>query len=59
MKWINVKESLPEDGQHILFWDDCECVCLGWFKLPMQFNEQLRFGSHVTHWMPLPEPPKY
>jgi hypothetical protein len=44
-KWISVKERLPEDGIEVLFYSPkTEINCC--------------FVGDVTHWMPLPEPPK-
>ena len=66
MEWINVKNELPENSEHVLayaiknenmpyldanifeashcdgVWTECVDACL----------------IDVTHWMPLPEPPK-
>lgn len=55
-RWIPVTERLPEERQFVLAWKDekpkgficisCWMVDAGWaFK-------------HITHWMPLPQPPK-
>lgn len=58
--WISVKERLPEEGERVLFF--CDDVDIGYF-----FKERgwhfLDGGdwfeiNEVTHWMPLPEPPK-
>ena len=52
-KWISVKDRLPEEcGLYICF-----------FQSPYANDCWLRFGAvppHVivTHWMPLPQPPK-
>ena len=58
-KWISVEERLPED----------ECLALGW-QNEMLIGLVYRSGAgyacesdgeylmDVTHWMPLPEPPK-
>ena len=58
-KWISVKDRLPENEQNVLvadngfiavwtfygdYWEDSH----GWWQ---EFDE-------VTHWMPLPQPPK-
>ncbi len=60
-KWIPVSERLPENGdvvicfikngeQDMLQWDTFENTWVG---------KQWTYKRHaVTHWMPLPEPPK-
>lgn len=62
-RWISVKERLPEDDGYFL----CNCndgspdvVCMyygdGEFLTP---EPELSNLSHIiTHWMPLPQPPK-
>lgn len=62
-RWISVKERLPEDDGYFL----CNCndgspdvVCMyygdGEFLTP---EPELSNISHIiTHWMPLPQPPK-
>lgn len=64
-KWISVKEQLPQIGRNVLIyypkWDgdeiqvaklDCDGIT---FDICGEFN----IGTGViTHWMPLPEPPK-
>lgn len=64
MDWISVnyKDKSPEVGEHIL-------VCLDFgiqtvmvfsnlseFKSP--FHEHSSWSGSVTHWMPIPKPPK-
>ena len=65
-EWISVKERLPERPKG---WPRCEirrCYFLVALKsgcvksLGFEFGD-MRWhttGSPVTHWMPLPEPPK-
>jgi len=62
MKWINVKDELPPN----------ETECIGYFEQPyrgkIKVNEvwftnnkwywDLDLIENITHWMPLPEPPK-
>jgi len=64
-KWIPVTEKLPEqyvpvltyrperhfDGQHFTERYEVECLISDGFVLNGIFGE-------VTHWMPLPKPPK-
>lgn len=64
-KWISVKEKVPELGLHVLTYgiytkdlivawlDDCD-EFLGMYDW---VNEHQSLDQ-VTHWMPLPEPPK-
>lgn len=68
-KWISVEERLPEQGKTVnLLWKrasgKCEVVC-GYRCLGFNtgiafhiFDYNIYGWSDVTHWMPLPEPPK-
>ncbi len=62
--WISVKERIPEDSRWVLVSNDLRVVLragfvrnIGWVRdndEPLPHNSVL----NVTHWMPLPEPPK-
>ena len=64
-QWISVKERLPEIGKSVLiyypYWDGDEIQVAKleydemMFDVCGEFN--IRVGA-VTHWMPLPKPPK-
>lgn len=64
-QWISVKDRLPEIGKSILiyypYWDGDEIQVAKleydemMFDVCGEFN--IRVGA-VTHWMPLPKPPK-
>jgi hypothetical protein len=70
MEWISVKDRLPKLYEDVLLYDGyevfagnirgidkenlitwkaqpCDSECYGWYK-----------DEYITHWMPLPEPPK-
>ena len=65
-EWISVKEKLPNDREWVLVWhtgystpkkakhkDDCDPY------LPIFILDGDKgLGGEVTHWMPLPQPPK-
>lgn len=62
--WISVKDRLPDNEQDVLAYLDCgeetriaPCNYVNgvWFDCTMNCVVILQ---HVTHWMPLPEPPK-
>ena len=60
-KWISVKEKLPSDGSYLLFSDGTQ-IGMGWFnharKEFIQVNTWADMTDWVTHWQPLPKPPK-
>ena len=55
-RWISVEERLPENfATVIIFREDCRNACIGWL---IGGSWSVPKGVRVTHWMPLPEPPK-
>ena len=60
-KWIPVSERLPEDMlERVLVTTDCDTP-VGNQRIDTdryRHGRWVRYGDHVTHWMPLPEPPK-
>ena len=64
MSWISVKDRLPEYGLRVLAAYDDGVVRIGiskgYFPEVVTKRQDARaFGfAEVTHWMPLPEPPK-
>ena len=60
-KWISVKDRLPENGQYAVLFDEKErYMGMGEFRGTFWYdsNHQKCGLDEVTHWMPLPEPPK-
>lgn len=53
--WISVKDKTPEDGVEVLVWDDG-----GFAYIDTWVGHTWKYGGDlgVTHWMPMPEPPK-
>ena len=67
-KWISVFEKMPKDLQPVIayvYWveENENCFCFGkmyngrWY-LHDEEGSSLNFGFEVSHWMPLPTPPK-
>ena len=58
-KWISVKERLPEYAEPVMGWD-AELRDMGIVNFIYgQFFDIVDMSEvNVTHWMPLPEPPK-
>ena len=65
-EWISVKDRLPEEkGQYLVtyhpcHWDNVEenTICVGTDSFVNGKRWAKNKYQRVTHWMPLPEPPK-
>lgn len=68
MKWLNVEDTLPELHKAVLISDGKEITIgffrqkdsreLIWDKIDRGQYQICFFLKKITHWMPLPEPPK-
>ena len=61
-EWISVKDRLPECGEVIAFSNQYEDYLIGCL-FEFECEDVVCYSDgcemyHVTHWMPLPEPPK-
>ncbi len=67
-RWIPVEERLPEERERVLVWGTDYSLpsaprvhvsyCARWAVDWSQREERFGLPTGVTHWMPLPEPPK-
>ncbi len=63
-QWISVKDRLPKPAENVLIFTDCYggWVDIGRYvlqgNLPFWARGGTEIKDNVTHWMPLPEPPK-
>ena len=62
-EWISVKDRLPEPWKRVLIYsrhDFCESAF--YIGVPgkwrVTWNHEMLDADSVTHWMPLPQPPK-
>lgn len=55
-KWISVKDKLPEEGVNVLTYGARPFYDVFYINRLIDKDEWLYDG--VTHWMPLPQPPK-
>lgn len=59
VKWIPVLERLPENDTRNVVCYIAPIDCEKTVSSDVFWKEHwVRFGEYVTHWMPLPEPPK-
>jgi len=59
--WISVKKKLPEEGTDVLVTDGVACMVAKLDNTKTFYfwsNNSFWSNDEVTHWMPLPEPPK-
>ena len=62
-EWISVDDRLPEPWKQVLIYslhDFCESAVYTGVpgKWRVTWNHEMLDADSVTHWMPLPEPPK-
>ena len=63
MKWISVKDRLPEEKVNcIVHYKHAYCDIDGYWAIGFCYYDGEKFKLYpaykVTHWMPMPEPPK-
>jgi hypothetical protein len=61
MEWISVKDRLPEKEDDVLAYEFRGDISISYISGNDWRNLESGWildESHVTHWMPLPEPPK-
>lgn len=61
MEWIETSERVPNHANDVIIAND-EWVDVGYYAKGNQQWHFVHYGiphvAHVTHWMPLPAPPK-
>ena len=59
-KWISIDEKLPENEERVLVYIDSKRYgkTLDTDRYLRDSDSWARWNNHITHWMPLPEPPK-
>jgi hypothetical protein len=68
VEWISVKDKLPSEGEDVLVWDgnygldnlsaSYEIAAYRSFKNESHFISGPYSLQNISHWMPLPSPPK-
>ena len=57
-EWISVKDRLPEKDEIVIICTDENFIYVGELIGDTWFLDNDSWTETVTHWMPLPEPPK-
>ena len=62
MSWINIKNQIPDIREDVLMVDKFENFYYGTFELSVDgtrhWINDCDDGVFITHWMPIPPPPK-
>jgi hypothetical protein len=64
MKWISCKKRVPDTTEDVLCWNgeymqvSCYFFCDAWKKWVWESRDSTKNLGQVTHWKPLPKPPK-
>lgn len=59
--WIPVSERLPDTWKAVIVcrdFDFPDCISIEWRTLTKEWSNDNAHNPNVTHWMPLPTPPK-
>ena len=62
-EWVSVEDRLPTDKlNYIVYYKHVYCDDDGYYAIGVSFYDgkefQINLAYKVTHWMPLPQPPK-
>lgn len=57
-RWIPVTERLPEHGWYLAYGPTIKMEVLHFHSVEEVWSSERYYNINVTHWMPLPEPPK-
>lgn len=57
MNWIDINKLTPEFDQLVLVASDDDVFCAYW-RHAENFGGYFESNLNISHWMPLPEPPK-
>ena len=62
-QWISCKDKMPDDGVNVLIYAGNHMIMLAWYDKDMEYfyicDSDYKYNPlDVTHWQPLPEPPK-
>lgn len=58
MEWISVNDKLPEEGVEVIACN-ARFRCIGYIDKQGVWRESEEWTTvSITHWIPLPEPPK-
>lgn len=58
LRWISVKDRLPEEDKYCLIFFNNSAQSKGIDCAYYYGDQEWSLEEHITHWMPLPEPPK-
>ena len=56
--WISVEDEMPRDGQHTATINKAGFQAVRYYKGGKWFSSYGNEYGDITHWMPLPQPPK-
>ena len=57
-QWIPVTDRLPQDDEDVLVWVDGTHRDMAYRDEGVWYDEEHNHLKNITHWMPLPKPPK-
>lgn len=57
-EWISVEDRLPDGQGHFLTVDDTGYIMVAMWTNQFGWFSHICKANKITHWMPLPEPPK-
>lgn len=56
--WISVEDELPKDGEYVLICNKRGLMTTSLYENEEWVISETYLAVNVTHWMPLPQPPK-